>query len=384
MVTKLNNMNTSALGIIFPNSYDNLLPELTNDRSMASIPFASRYRMVDFILSSMVNGGIDNVSILARENYLSLIDHLGNGREWDLSRKNGGLNIVPPFAQKSSDKYNGRVEALSSIYNFLNREKEKYVVMSDSNIAMNFDFKDFLDTHIASGADVTMAYVKTTLPNNGKKFSLTNKDLYYTVTLDGDDVKEIKTSPETKEEVNLSINMFAIDRELLIKLISEAYVSGLIYFERDILARQLDTLKVKAYEYTGYYARMTNMKSYYDENMKLLDEKNLDALFAGNPIYTKIRDDNPARYIKGSKAKNVMVADGCVIEGEVENSILFRGVHVKKGAKVSNCILLQDTVVGENATIQYLVTDKIVNVKDGARLAGTPDFPVYVAKGKEI
>ena len=381
----MNNKNNEALGIIFPNSYDNLLPEMTNDRSMASIPFASRYRLVDFILSSMVNGGIDNVSILARENYLSLIDHLGNGREWDLSRKNGGLNIVPPFAQKSSDKYNGRVEALSSIYNFLSREKEKYVVMSDSNIAMNFDFKDFLEQHIKSGADVTMAYARTVLPNSGKKFSISNKDLFYTLHMDDEGrVKEINTSPETQEEVCLSMNLFAIERELLIKLISEAYVKGMIYFERDVLAHQLDSLVVRGYEFKGYFARFVSMKSYFDETMKLLDEKNLSALFAGNPIYTKIRDDNPARYIKGAKVSNVMVADGCVIEGEVTNSILFRGVHVKKGAKVNNCILLQDTVVGENADINYLVTDKIVTIKDGSKAAGTADFPVYVAKGKEL
>lgn len=381
----MNNMNTCALGIIFPNSYDMLLPELTNDRSMASIPFASRYRLVDFILSSMVNGGVDNISILAKENYMSLIDHLGNGREWDLSRKFGGLNIVPPFAQKSSDKYNGRIEALSSIYNFLTREKEKYVVMSDSNIAMNFDFRDFLNRHIKSGADVTMAYARTVLPNSGRKFSISNKDLYYTLTL-GDDQKvmEIKSSPETEDVVCLSMNLFAIERELLIKLVSEAYVEGLIYFERDILARKLKELDVRGYEFTGYFARLTNMKSYFDESMKLLDDKNLNALFAGSPIYTKIRDDNPARYIKGARAKNVMVADGCIIEGEVENSILFRGVRIGKGAKVSNCILLQDTVVGENADISYLITDKIVNIKPGSKASGTADFPVYVAKGREM
>lgn len=380
----LSNTYSNALGIIFPNSYDSQLPELTSDRSMASIPFASRYRMVDFILSSMVNGGIDNVSILARENYLSLVDHLGSGREWDLTRKNGGLNIVPPFAQKNSDKYNGRVEALSNIYNFLNRQKEKYVVMSDSNIAMNFDFKDFLDKHIESGAAVTMAYVKTSIPKSGKRFALTNKDLFYTLRLSGDKVKEIKTNPDTKREVNLSINLFAIERELLIKLISEAYVSGYSFFERDILAKQLDSLDVRAYEYTGYYVRLTDMKSYFDESMKLLDEDNLQQLFSGNPIYTKVRDDNPARYIKGSSAKNVMVADGCVIEGDVENSILFRGVKVGKGAKVKNCILMQDTVVGEGAEIDYLVTDKIVTVSPGVRVSGTADFPVFVAKGKEI
>lgn len=380
----MNSTNSNALGIIFPNSYDSLLPELTTDRSMASIPFASRYRMVDFILSSMVTAGIDSVSVLVRENYLSLIDHLGNGREWDLSRKNGGLNIVPPYAQKSSDKYNGRVEALSSIYNFLNRQKEKYVVMSDSNIAMNFDFKDFLDRHMESGADVTMAYIKTKLPNPGKKFALTNKDLFYTLKLDKDKVEEIKTNPDTKAQVNLSINLFAIERELLIKLISEAYVSGQVFFERDVLSKQLGTLDVRGYEYKGYYARITSMKSYFDESMRLLDVENLDALFEGNPIYTKIRDDNPTRYIKGSKAKNVMVADGCIIEGEVENSILFRGVKVGKGAKVKNCILMQDTEVGEGASIEYLITDKIVKVAPGSKASGTEEFPVYVAKGKEV
>ena len=197
-------------------------------------------------------------------------------------------------------------------------------------------------------------------------------------------VTEIKTSPETKDEVKLSLNMFAIERELLIKLISQAYVDGMIYFERDVLARHLESLTVKGYEFDGYFARMVSMKSYFDENMKLLEQKNLEALFSGNPIYTKIRDDNPARYVKGAKVSNVMVADGCVIEGEVENSILFRGVHVKKGAKVSNCILLQDTVVGENASINYLVTDKIVNIKEGTTASGTVDFPVYVAKGKEL
>jgi len=380
----LTKSNSSALGIIFPNSYDALLPELTTDRSMASIPFASRYRMVDFILSSMVNAGIDNVSILVRENYLSLIDHLGSGREWDLTRKNGGLNIVPPFAQKNSDKYNGRIQALSNIYNFLNRQKEKYVVMSDSNIAMNFDFKDFLENHIASGADISLAYVSTTLPPAGKKFALTNKHLYYTLSLEDNRVVEIRTNEETTDEVNLSMNLFAIERELLIKLISEAYVNGWVFFERDLIAKKLDTLTVNAYQYTGYYARLTSTKSYFDESMKLLDEKNLSKLFEGNPIYTKIRDDNPARYIKGSAAKNVMVADGCIIEGEVENSILFRGVHVKKGAKVKNCILMQDTIVGENASIEYLITDKIVNIKDGSSASGTIDMPVYVAKGKDV
>ena len=158
------NSNADALGIIFPNTYDSLIPELVSERLMASIPFAGRYRMVDFILSSMVNSGIGNVSLIVRKNYHSLMDHLGSGREWDLTRKNGGLNIVPPFAQKNIKMYTGRVEALASVLEFLKDQKEKYVVMSDANIAVNFDFKAFMDAHIASGADVTVAYSQEEIP----------------------------------------------------------------------------------------------------------------------------------------------------------------------------------------------------------------------------
>ena len=147
------NSKAEALGIIFPNSYDSLVPELVTERLMASIPFASRYRMCDFMISSMVHCGIDNISILVRKNYHSLMDHLGSGREWDLTRKNGGLNIVPPYAQKQVKMYEGRIEALESIRGYLKKQNEKYVIMTDSNVAVNFDFNDLLHAHMASGAD---------------------------------------------------------------------------------------------------------------------------------------------------------------------------------------------------------------------------------------
>ena len=157
---------------------------------------------------------------------------------------------------------------------------------------------------------------------------------------------------------NISMNIYVIERKLLIEQIREAYVNGRTYFERDILSPQLDTLKVRGYEHTGYYARIISMGSYFAENMKMLDEKNVDALFSPNQVYTKIRDDNPTRYTKGAHVKNVMAADGCVIEGEVENSILFRGVKIGKGAKVRNCVLMQDTVIETGAKVEYAITDK--------------------------
>lgn len=379
------NSNANALGILFPNSYDSLVPELVGERLMASIPFASRYRLVDFILSSMVNCGIDNISVIVRKNYHSLMDHLGSGREWDLTRKNGGLNLVPPFAEKTVKVYNGRIEALASILDFLKQQKEKYVVMADTNLAINFDFNALIADHINSGADITVAYKEEKLPKGFLDCPFTGKNFYYTLDIEDGNVKEMQINSQSTCEQNLSLNIYVMDRELLINQVSNAYARGLIYFERDILAPQLASLHVNAFRYEGYVAHICSKESYFEESMKMLDDANVDALFSsGGPIYTKIRDDNPARYINGSKAKNIMAADGCLIEGEVENCILFRGVKIGKGAKVKNCVLMQGTVIEAGACVDYVVTDKNVTITAGRELKGTDSFPVYVAKYQKV
>ena len=375
------NSNANALGILFPNSYDSLVPDLVSERLMASIPFASRYRLVDFILSSMANCGIDNISLIVRRNYHSLMDHLGSGREWDLTRKNGGLNLVPPFAEKTVSIYNGRVEALASILDFLKEQKEKYVVMADTNLAVNFDFNALIQAHMDSRADVTVAYREEPLPGDLTGHRDIGKSLYYTLAIDNGRVTKMYMNSKEPGVQNFSMNIYIIDRELLIDQINTAYVRGQVFFERDILAPQIGRLNVQAFRYDGYVARISSMKSYFDENMKMLDDANVHALFsAGNPIYTKIRDDNPARYINGAMASNIMAADGCIIEGEVENSILFRGVKIGKGARVKNCVLMQDTVIEAGASAEYAVTDKNVPITKGKDIKGTDTFPVYVAK----
>lgn len=379
------NSNANALGILFPNSYDSLVPELVGERLMASIPFASRYRLVDFILSSMVNCGIDNVSVIVRKNYHSLMDHLGSGREWDLTRKNGGLNMVPPYAKKTVSVYNGRIEALASILDFLKEQKEKYVIMADTNLAVNFDFNAMIEAHMESGADVTVAYTEQPLPDSILDSPHTSKDMYYTLSLDEGRVSEIQINSKETGVQNLSMNIYIIERQRLIDLVSKAYVLGQIYFERDVLAPNLKTLNVQTFRFDGYIARISDMKSYFEENMKMLDDENVDALFySGDPIYTKIRDDNPTRYINGSRAKNIMAADGCVIEGDVENSILFRGVKIAKGAKVRNCVLMQGTSVEAGASLEYVITDKNVTITEYKELKGNDAFPVYVAKYQKV
>lgn len=372
------NSNVNALGVIFANTYDNLVPELVAERSMASIPFGGRYRLIDFTLSSMANAGIDNVSVIVRRNYHSLMDHLGSGREWDLTRKRGGLNIVPPFAERSVKVYSGRVDALESILSWLEAQKERYVILSDAYTALNFDFADLIDAHVNSNADVTMVYNRAVIPEGARSDN-------YTVRVDDDGrVTEILTNDYRLGEQNLSLNIYVIERETLIHLIHGAAVRGMVYFERDILARNLKLLNVHAYRFDGYVARISDMKSYFDENMRLLQPGSMDALFGGAPIYTKIRDDNPTRYLEGSSAKNSLLADGCVIEGTVENCVLFRGCKVKKGAVVKNCVLGQDTVVEPDCDVEYVVTDKNVHITEGKKLNGTDTFPVFIAKNHSV
>ena len=372
------NNNINALGVIFANTYDNLVPELVAERAMASIPFGGRYRLIDFVLSGMVNSGIDNISIIVRKNYHSLMDHLGAGREWDLTRKRGGLNIVPPFAERSVKMYSGRVDALDSILDWLEDQKERYVVLSDSYMAMNFDFGKLVDTHVASGADVTMVYNRAPIPEGARSDN-------YTLRMDENGrVTEILTNDYRCGEQNLAMNIYVIERESLIHLIHDAAVRGLVYFERDILARNLKLLNVQGYEFNGYASRVSDMKSYFDENMRLLQPESMEQLFDAAPIYTKIRDDNPTRYVKGSTVKNSLLADGCVIEGTVENCVLFRGCQVKKGAVVRNCVLMQDTVVESDCDVSYVVTDKNVHITAGKKLNGTESFPVFVAKKHSV
>ena len=370
--------NTDALGIIFPNAHDSLVQELVAERTMASVPFGGRYRLIDFVLSSMVNSGISNVSIVVKQNYLSLMDHLGSGREWDLTRKRGGLNLVPPYAEANVKLYRGRVEALASLVEFLEDQKEEFVIMSDSDVAFNFDFNELIAAHVASQADVTLMYQRSAIPQGLKEDN-------YTLKLQDGRVTELLTNDYRPGVQNLSMNVYIIQRESLVAMIKDASIRGLLYFEKDILARNLELLNVQGFEYTGYTARIADRKSYFEENMRLLDPKNLDALFPEDkPIYTKVHDNAPTRYAMDCQVKNSMVADGCIIEGEVEDCVLFRGVKVKKGAKVKNCVLMQNTVVEAGAEVEYAVTDKNVKITADKKLSGTDTFPVYVAKGHTV
>ena len=372
-------VNINALGIIFPNTYDELVPQLVKHRTMASVPFGGRYRMIDFTLSGMVNAGIENVTVIAKKNYHSLMDHLGSGREWDLVRKRGGLNIVPPYAQSQSKVYHGRVEALYSIVNFLAEQKEKYVVISDCNVASDLNFAHLIDAHVKSGANVTMVYERAEI---AKPITTDN----YTFTMDdAGRVTEIRWNDYRMGVQNLSMGVIVMDREELIAMVKDAAVQNRMYLERDILGPSLKILHVQGYEYSGYRARIYDIKSYFDENMRLLCPENVAQLFpTERPVYTKVRDEMPAHYGDNVEISNSLVADGCVVEGKVENSILFRGVRIAPDAYVKNCVIMQDGQVHSGAYIENCILDKQAVIKRNARLIGPAAYPIVIAKNVVI
>lgn len=365
--------NNKCLGLVFCNIDDNDLPELTTQRTMASVPFGCRYRLVDFTLSSLVNAGISKVGLLTRRNFQSLSDHVGNGRPWDLARKNGGLYILSPYLHGSSGVYKGKIDALFGCMNYLENSTEEYVILADANLVANIDLEKMIDEHIDSEADITVAYKKGI---EGKEYLyLTDKTVTKIVGADdaGDSVE------------NCSLNIMIMKKDLLISLINEANLHNYTDFSADILQRNVTKLNIKGYEITEFASVINNMQSFFDTNMKLLDKEVRDELFnMENPVFTKLRDDMPTRYGFDSNVQDSLVADGCTIDGEVKNSIIFRGVHVGKGAKVENCILMQSAQVGDKTNLSYVIADKNVTFKDERTLVGCRSFPLLIGKGLTV
>lgn len=371
-------INSNAMGIIFANMHDENIPEILAKRTMASLPFAGRYRAIDFVLSGMTNAGMQNVSVVVRNNYQSLMDHLGSGREWDLSRKLGGLTIFPPSVTSESHRNSKtRLDDLSVALDYLAHNKEELVVLSDCDIICNLNYAELLQQHRESGADVTVLYEKAPL-----KESLQNDNMTYIIGKDGY-VSEIRINDYKKGVQNISMSVFIMNRELLYNMLRDAIVRGYESFSKDILGKNLKILKVRPVEYTGYRARICDLQTYFEENLRLLNHKNLDELFPEErPIYTKVRDEAPVRYAIDSKVKNSLVGDGCIIEGEIEDCVLFRGVHVGKGSKLKNCVIMQGTVIHPNVKLENIITDKNAEICENMTLQGAANFPVFVGKGQ--
>lgn len=369
----------NVLGLVFANMHDTTLGDMTKNRTMGSVMFGGRYRLIDFPLSNMVNSGISEVGVITKSNYQSLLDHLGSAREWDLARKKGGLYILPPFGNVESTLYRGRIEALYGAMSFIKHSRAKYVILSDCDVVTNIDYKPIVAAHIESGADITaVAHTGVYSSDDIKTSTVFNVDADKNVT-------SVLINPDISGTCTTSLNVFVMSMDFLIETVNDAMARGNVSFERNILQEKCRELKIKIYEYDNYFSKLNSPESYFKSNMALLEPENARKLFVPKrSIYTKVCDNAPVKYDLDSKVSNSLIADGCIIEGEVENSVLFRGVKVGKGAKVKNCILMQGTVVGDNAELNYLITDKNVSICENHILTSSPQYPMYVGKGASV
>ena len=376
-----------AAGLIFSNIHDASIPELTKPRTMASIPFGGRYRLIDFALSNMVNSDITTVGLITHNNYQSLLDHIGTGKDWDLARRSGGIRILPPFITsgiRGGEKlYTTRLEALVGVKNFVENCGADHIIISDCNMICNIDFNDALDNHIANNADITI--ITKLVNTNELKFPL---DKYIKVVNynENGEIVDYASYDRQNGELHINTNMMIVKRSYLLDLINESEARGYDSFSRDVIRRNLGKHRFFAYEYDGYFNYIDSMQKYFFCNMKMLDSSTRKLVFhvKNRPVYTKVRNSAPTRYTSDAKVTNSIVADGCVIEGVVENSILFRGVKVGKGTVIKNSILLQNTYTGDDVYLNCVVTDKDVTIKDGKMLSGHETLPFYIGKGTTV
>ena len=369
----------NMMGIIFSNIYDERMGEIATHRTMASVPFGGRYRLIDFVLSSMVNSGITNVGVITKQNYQSLMDHLGNGKEWDLDRKVDGLFILPPFNQGQKSIYRGKLEALWGALSFLKRSNEEYVLLADTNIICNIDYREMLKQHVESGAQISVITKRETIENAGDV-----RELIVRSDFSGR-VVDVLMHYSVPGVVNAGIGMYIMKRSFLIDILQDAHSYNLVDFEQDIIQAKRSYLNIGEISFNGEVLRVEGVGNYFAANMALLNSEVRNEIFTeGSPIYTKVRDEFPTHYRKGCNIKNSLIADGCIIEGEVENSVIFRGVTVGPGARIKNCIIMQGTKIEENVELDYTICDKNVVVTRGRLLMGAPAHQIIISKDKVV
>ena len=376
----------AVAGLIFSNIHNSSVPELTSVRTIASIPFGCRYRLIDFPLSAMVNSGITKVGVIAHNNYQSLMDHIGTGKDWDLARRSGGIRILPPYitaynSANGGKLYTTRLEALMGVTHFIAKCNEDHIVLSDCDNVCTIDLKDMIRSHEKSGADMT---ILTRTVKNGDV--LPSEDATSVSCDVNGRIISLSACTNNFDEAEISTNIIVAKRTFLLDIINDAASHGYTRFYLEALANRLEHARIMSYHFDGVFLQIGSIVSYYKASMELLGAEVRDELFKSpeRMVYTKLRNSSPTVYQSGSSVKNSFVADGCCIEGTVENSIIFRGVHVSRGAVVKNSILLQDTYVGADTTLNCVITDKNVVIRDGRTLSGHESVPFFLSKGSLI
>ena len=369
----------NVLGIIFAN--DANLDELTSKRTMASIPFAGRYRQVDFALSNLTCAGVRRIGLVSRSNYQSLMNHIGSGEEWGLELEQGGLEFLTPYAMSTTDSYRGKLESLYSALEFMTFGRDDdYVIMTDTAILCNIDIEKVLDSHIASGRDITIV-TKAGVADGKRQLDLALK-------LDNKgEVADIAVDYAAPADYLSSMDIFVMGKDWLVHQIKEHIARNRYHMDRDLVLGlwQAGQLSINIYTFEGVALYNESVEDYFRNSLTLVDPKVRQELFNGaHPIYTKVRDRVPSYYGDACSICNCIVADGCMLEGNAKNSVLFRNVAIAPGAEVDNCVIMNDSVVGENSLLQYVILDKDVVVRPNAKLIGAPNAPIIIKRGEIV
>ena len=368
----------NVMGIIFTN--DATMGELTNKRTIASIPFGGRYRQVDFALSNLACAGVRHIGVIARQNYQSLMHHVGDGEEWGLELEEGGLEFLTPYAQTTVGSYRGKLESLMNAMDFLEYgNDDELVVMIDSAILSNIDLRAVIDAHVASGKDVTVV-TKAGICNGEKQIDLALK-------VEDGEIKDMAVNYAAGPEYVASMHIFVLSKKFLVQSVKHLIARDKFHMDRDLVMGgwQHGRVSVNTYAFEGVAMFNESVEEYFNNSMSLLCKDVRADIFGGaHSIYTKVRDRVPTYYGETSEIENCLIADGCMLDGEVENSILFREVSIGKGAEVENCILFNDAIIGEGAELKYCILDKNVTVTPGAKLIGTKKNPIIVKRGETV
>ena len=369
----------NVMGIIFAN--DATLGALTDKRTMASLPYGGRYRLVDFHLSNMTAAGIRHVGIITRHNYQSLMNHIGSGEEWGLELEEGGLEFLTPFAMSKNDSYHGKLSAIYEAMDVLEfGPDDEYVITCDSAIISNIDLEKVLESHISSGKDVTVV-TKAGIANGKKQLDLALK-------LDKTgNIEDIAVDYIAPADYVASMDIFIMSKRYLRNTVREFNARNLFHMDRDLILGQWqkNAISINVYQFDGTALYNESLNEYYANSLALIDADIRHDLFNGNhSVFTRVRDRVPSYYGEGCQVKNSILADGCILEGSVENSVLFRQVTIGKAAQVRNCVIMNDTVVGEGAQLECVILDKDVVVRPGAKLCGTPSHPLVVKRGDVV
>ncbi len=366
----------NVLGLVNIQEDNSLIRELTASRAVELVPFAGRYRLVDFTLSSMVNSGIGHVGVMLPDRPRSVLDHVRSGKEWDLSRRHEGLFYLPSVKVERESR-EGDLKNFYANADFFEHSDKKYVLITSGSFIYNIDFNALMDFHIEKDADITMMY-------HVEKGENTGKNAVLEVNGDGR-AEDIAEKTVVYDGSKMSLGVYLMEKRVFVEIIRNAYEHGGNDLLVDGIIKNAGKYKIYAMEHNEYVAHVESMNAYYKSSMDLLRYDVWASLFMGkNPIYTKVKDEVPVQYKEESEVKNALIANGCIVHGSVENSILFRGVKVGKGVKIKNSVIMENCDLKDGALIENVICDKNVVVSKDKWLKGAPNYPLIVTKNVTI